>query len=276
MRIFFLQVISGYVQYILAPEMNNQYDDHNIASMEMIYGEGYLSAGADVEVAAIVEGLDLEGKLILDVGCGLGGELITLVKDHKAGHVHGIDIDTTVLERARWLVNREELADRITLTKTDPGPFPFDANQFDVVYATAVTCHFQTLEPFFKEVLRVLKPGGKLVGREWFKIADSQAYRDWDDMLRNRGLNFYFVDTDAFQSAMTQCGFTDVTIVDRTCVIAKLAMSAVSRVDNELKHNLITVLGIDGYQSCKNWTAIRAKALSDGGIGQGRFCASKG
>ncbi len=255
--------------------MKNQYDPKNIASMEMIYGEGYLSAGGDAGVAAIVGGLELAGKRVLAVGCGLGGELITLARDHKAGHVHGIDIDARVLGRARELVSRENLTDRISLTKTGPGPMPFDNNQFDIVYATAVTCHFQTLEPFFKEALRVLQTGGKIVGREWFRIADNPAYHAWDDWLRNQGLNFYFVGTEAFSASMTDCGFTDVSIIDRTAMIADLAVNAMTRVDNALKADLIRVLGNAGYQSCKNWTAIRARALTSGGIGQGQFCATR-
>ncbi len=39
--------------------MANNYDKTNIASMEMIYGEGYLSAGGDEDVARILDGLDV-------------------------------------------------------------------------------------------------------------------------------------------------------------------------------------------------------------------------
>lgn len=47
--------------------MSNNYDKTNIASMEMIYGEGYLSAGGDEDVARILDGLDVSGKQILAV-----------------------------------------------------------------------------------------------------------------------------------------------------------------------------------------------------------------
>ena len=104
---------------------SNRYDAQNIATMEMIYGEGYLSAGGDSEVAAILEGVPLSGARVLDLGCGLGGASITIVRDHHAAHVHGVDIDGKVLDRAAELVDREGLGERITLQQIEPGPLPF-------------------------------------------------------------------------------------------------------------------------------------------------------
>ena len=61
--------------------------------MEMLYGTGYLSMGGDDEVANIVAQVDVAGKDVLDIGCGLGGALIALTRNHHARHAHGIDID---------------------------------------------------------------------------------------------------------------------------------------------------------------------------------------
>ena len=251
--------------------MKNKYDQQNIVTMEMIYGEGYLSAGGDREVAAIVDGIDLAGKDILDIGCGLGGASITMARDHSARHVTGIDIDSAVLDRAAALVDKAELGAVITLNQVNPGPLPFENDQFNLAYVTAVTCHLQELKPFFEEVFRILKPGGVIVGCEWFKVENNQAYQTWDNLLRDRGLNFYFVDSDRFKSALSECGFEDVSISDRTGVIAGLAENAVDRVDNELKDDLLQALGEAGYETCRHWTAVRADALVAGGMGQGHF-----
>jgi 2-polyprenyl-3-methyl-5-hydroxy-6-metoxy-1,4-benzoquinol methylase len=50
----------------------NQYNRRNIETMEMLYGTGYLSMGGDDEVANIVARVEVAGKDVLDIGCGLG------------------------------------------------------------------------------------------------------------------------------------------------------------------------------------------------------------
>ncbi len=251
--------------------MTNNYDKQNIATMEMIYGQGYLSAGGDEAVAAIVDGLDLTDLDVLDVGCGLGGAVITLARDHHVNHVHGIDIDNAVLERASGLVEAANLNEKITLTQVEPGPFPLADEKFDVVYLTAVACHFQDVKPLFDEICRVLKPGGKIVGRDWLKIDQNREYQIWDEMLRSQGLNFYFIDDTSFSNSLICSGFSDVSVNDCTKEIALHAVDAVERVENELKTPLTEVLGDDGYKSCLHWTRIRADALTKGGIGQSYF-----
>ena len=252
--------------------MANNYDKTNIASMEMIYGEGYLSAGGDEDVARILDGLDVSGKQVLDAGCGLGGAAVTLARDHGAW-VTGLDIDSTVLARANELVEKANVGDRVVLKHFEPGPFPVEDNRFDLVYVTAVTCHVVDLVGFFKDIRRVLKQGGVVVGRDWFKISDNRRYRKWDSLLRDKGLNFHFVDMDTFRQALNESSFTKSRIMDRTDFIASLARDAVHRVDHDLAEGLRQVLGEQGYQDCRKWTEIRADALAHGGIGQSQFRA---
>lgn len=243
--------------------------------MEMIYGEGYLSAGGDQEVARILEGIDVSGKQVLDVGCGLGGAAVTLAQDHRAW-VTGLDIDATVLVRARELVEKADVSERVTLKQFEPGRLPEEDNRFDLVYVTAVACHIVDLVGFFRDIRRVLKADGMVVGQDWFRISDNQQYRKWDNLLRDRGLNFYFVDVHAFEQALGKSGFINPAMTECTDSIAELARGAVHRVDNELAGDLRRILGESAYQDCRKWTRTRADALSHGGIGQSRFRAEKG
>ena len=253
----------------------NQYDQRNIDTMEMLYGKGYLSMGGDDEVASIVEPVDVAGKTVLDIGCGLGGALIALVRNHAAGHVRGIDIDAGVLERAAALVNATGLQEQIELSQFEPGPLPLEDSSFDLVLLTAVSCHIEDLVPFFTEIRRVLRPGGKLVGGEWFRHCDNTAYQAWDELLRERGLNFYFVTTDEFQSALASSGFEDNSVVDRSAAMAALSQGYLSRVEQELRDRLLQAMGDDGYAALLKWTRTRANGLAQGGAGYGHFVAAK-
>ncbi|HCH99470.1 MAG TPA: SAM-dependent methyltransferase, partial [Alphaproteobacteria bacterium] len=56
------------------------YDDVHIALLEDIWGEGFLSPGGPDEVARVLEGLDLSGKTVLDIGCGSGAIAVLLAR----------------------------------------------------------------------------------------------------------------------------------------------------------------------------------------------------
>jgi ubiquinone/menaquinone biosynthesis C-methylase UbiE len=243
--------------------------------MELIYGEGYLSAGGDQEISRIFEGIQVRGMEILDVGCGLGGAAVALAKIHDAGKVYGIDVEESVLIRARQLVKRESVENQISLIHVEPGKLQFPDQSFDIVHVTAVACHFDNLNPLFSEILRVLKPGGVIVGRDWFKLAENEEFQIWDRLLRDKGLNFFFVTTEIFQRALVNNGFDHVEMTDRSLDMAEMARDAEISVDVELKDSLISVLGEEGYEDCRRWTKIRARALTNGGIGQFRFIGYK-
>ena len=254
--------------------MANKYDQANIETMELLYGPGYLSMGGDDEVARIVGPVEVEDKTVLDIGCGMGGAAITLVRDHAAKHVSGIDLDAGLLARAEELVDQAGLHGRIDLSRVEPGPLPFEDAYFELVYLTAVSCHIQDLVPFLAEIRRVIHPGGQMVGGEWFIYEDNEYYRRWDEMLRKRGLNFYFVTHTDFVEALEAAGFTQVDFVDQSTRTAGLASGYLERSQNELRESLLQRMDEAGFDAHIEWTRIRAEGLSRGGSGYGHFVAT--
>ncbi len=84
-----------------------------------------------------------KGDRLLDAGCGRGDFL-------KAFREMGLDACGIDIEKP-GSCNFER--DR----------FPFEDNFFDVVFSKSVIEHLRTPDNFLKEILRVLKPGGKLI-----------------------------------------------------------------------------------------------------------------
>lgn len=244
----------------------NQYDQRNIETMETVYGRGYLSAGGDAEVAKVLEQFNLSGKRILDLGCGLGGASVTMARDLGATEVVGYDIDDEVLKRAKLLIDDNQVGEQVNLIKGEPGPLIFDDDSYDLVYIAAVACHMEDINEFLREAVRVIKPGGWLAGSDWMVRETNPAYYVWDNMLRERGLNFYFVDPGAFETALETSGLSDVRLVDRTDAFAGLATLANQRVEGELKSGLIASLGDEGYRSFRHWTRVRYDGLSQGAM----------
>jgi phosphoethanolamine N-methyltransferase len=253
----------------------NSYDHRNIDTMEMVYGKGYLSAGGDAEVVRIFEGINVENSRILDCGCGLGGAAVAMAETLNPNEVVGYDIDEVVLSRAQTLVDDKGLSDKITLLRGEPGPLPFSEGEFDVVYVTAVSCHLKELSQFFEDVFRVLKPGGWIVGSEWMIRERNPAFQNFDDLLRNRGLNFYFVAALPFENALKKAGFSTISLVDRTDAFTEFSRIGRDHVMGELKPVLQSTLGGDGYEDFLYWTEVRYAGLADGGLLQQHFRGQK-
>ena len=100
------------------------YPPRMIAMLEAVWGEGFLSPGGPDEVARVVGDHNLAGKTVLDIGCGVGGIDLALVVRHGAGYMLGIDVEDSVLDRARTLIANADLVGRIGVAKVAPGPLP--------------------------------------------------------------------------------------------------------------------------------------------------------
>ena len=100
----------------------HQYSDAAINSIEMVYGEGVLSPGGEHAVRSIVNSLNLSNCSILDVGCGLGGVLVALIKNHNASYVHGIDLEASVLERAAKRIEIAGITSQVKLERVSLAP----------------------------------------------------------------------------------------------------------------------------------------------------------
>ena len=63
--------------------MSNEvlYDQEVIAFLEELWGDGFLSPGGVDEVHRILNGVSIEGKTVIDIGCGSGACAILLAKD---------------------------------------------------------------------------------------------------------------------------------------------------------------------------------------------------
>ncbi len=128
---------------------------------QLIWGDGFLSPGGEEHLAEIVKGLDLTDKLVLDIGCAIGGFDVALAKTYGA-RVVGLDVEASLVEQGKQRVANAGLSERVDLQVYEPGPLPFPDAIFDVVFGKDSWIHIADKRGFFAEVFRVLKPGGIL------------------------------------------------------------------------------------------------------------------
>lgn len=200
----------------------DHYPDRLIAMLEAIWGEGFLSPGGADEVARVLEGHDLGGKSVLDIGCGAGGVDIALVRNHGAGYVTGIDVEDPVLNRARALVTEQGLDDRIGLAKVAPGPFPFAPGSFDVVFSKDAIIHIPDKHTLMRDVFRVLRPGGWFIASDWL-IGTETPSQQMLDYIKSEGLDFGMATPERYLAAMAEAGFRNCQAVSRNAWYRKQA-----------------------------------------------------
>lgn len=107
------------------------------------------------------------GQAVLDVGCGTGVFLPTLVQAvEPTGRVVGIDYAGALLEEARERMLSEGLSNRVSLIKADASRLPFPNGSFDAAHAERVLMHLEDPETALQEIRRVVRAGGWIVVAE--------------------------------------------------------------------------------------------------------------
>ena len=107
-------------------------------------------------------------KLILDIATGTGDFAIEALSLNPE-KIIGVDISEGMLSIGREKLIKKNLTDKIELLSGDSEVLPFEDNFFDAVIVSFGVRNFENLEKGLSDMLRVLKPGGKVVILEFSK-----------------------------------------------------------------------------------------------------------
>lgn len=106
-------------------------------------------------------------KIILDVATGTGDFALEIYKRLKPEKIIGIDISKGMLKIGEGKINKKGLSQIIEFQKGDSEQLNFGSNYFDAVTVAFGVRNFENLKNGLKEMLRVLKPTGKLIVLEF-------------------------------------------------------------------------------------------------------------
>lgn len=224
------------------------YPPRMIAMLEAVWGEGFLSPGGAEEVARVVGHHDLTDKTVLDIGCGAGGIDIALVRNHGAGYVVGLDVEDSVLDRARALIGAAGLVGRIGVVKVAPGPLPFPPAAFDVVFSKDSIVHIPDKHALMAEVFRVLRPGGWFFASDWLIGTEGTPSPEMAAYIAAEGLDFGMATPARYAAAMTGAGFRNVRTVSRNLWYREQARGELARLQGAEGQAVAAVVGADFVQ----------------------------
>ncbi|MEX1233880.1 MAG: methyltransferase domain-containing protein [Roseovarius sp.] len=203
------------------------YDKGHMSFLEMLWGEGYLSPGGPEEVARVLEGLDLNGARVLDIGCGSGASTLSLAQSHGAAHVTGIDVEEDVVAAARARIEAADATAEVTIQMVTPGPFPHGDEAFDVVFSKDSIIHIPDKEFLAREAARVLAPGGWFAASDWMIAGDTPT----DQMtayLALEDLDFQMASPARYRAALEAAGFVNITLTNRNAWYLEVARGELS------------------------------------------------
>ncbi len=244
-----------------------------IGMLELIWGQGFLIPAGTENVRRTVAGLDLRDKLVLDIGSGIGGPALVLAGEMGA-RVVGIDLEGPLVARARAYADAAGLSGRVEFRQASVGPLALDDESFDVVYSSGVFTQVEDKLAMFKEVFRVLKPGGVLTCYDWMK-GDQPYGADMRAWFELEGLTYAMETLEAHGRILRQAGFADIELADDRQAYRDLCHREYDEMQGPLKARMIELLGREQQEHfLENWRAM-VVVLDKGELRPGFYRARK-
>jgi ubiquinone/menaquinone biosynthesis C-methylase UbiE len=150
------------------------------ASAAEVYETFFLPALFQQWAGRVADAADIHpGQRVLDVACGTG-VLARAVADRvgSAGSVAGVDVNDGMLAVAR------RKAPAIAWKQASAEALPFDNDSFDAVVSQFGLMFFADRCAALKEMLRVVRPGGRLAVAVWDSLEHTPGYAAMTDLLQ--------------------------------------------------------------------------------------------
>ena len=141
---------------------------------------------------------DAKGKEVLEIGVGLGADHQRFAE--AGAKLHGIDLTPRAIEHTRRRLGLFGLESDLRVGNAEALPFPDES--FDLVYSWGVIHHSPDTPAAAREILRVLKPGGRfavmiyhrysLIGLMlWLRYGPKSLDRVYAEHLESPGTKAY-------------------------------------------------------------------------------------
>ncbi len=179
-----------------------------------------LSCGNPLALAGI-----REGEVVIDLGCGGGMDVFLAArKVGSSGRVIGIDMTPEMLERAR--VGQQKLGlKNVDFYQSTIDMLPLPDNSADCVISNCVINLVPNKLAVFREILRVLKPGGRVA------ISDIALKRELPGEVKQSveayvGCISGAILIDEYRGLLEQAGFASVVVTDTGSDLNAYAMAS--------------------------------------------------
>lgn len=225
-------------------KLSNLYSPHFLRLLQIIYGtENVISQGGLESIDDMFSGINLEGKKMLDVGCGFGGEALYLAQQYHV-NIIGVEKEPYMIVQAEKIKAKQtsplkgQVSFQIMVVATTLKEFP--DNTFDIVYCKEVMYHvpINRKQELINEMYRVLKPGGQLVTAEW--ICSTSPGQRLKNAVKVEGF-CHFISAKEYLAMLNQANFRIITFRDVTKEHIAYSLKDIQRLkkaENQIRQEL--------------------------------------
>ena len=254
---------------------DGEYGKKQINTLEMIWGEGFLSPGGNDEIDLVLNNKSIKNMQILDIGCGAGSAAFHFINKHSVGHVTAVDIEKEVIDRANELKTNYNLDKFVDFKVIEPGPLDFKDASFEMVFSKDTFLHIVDKEKLAEDLFRVIKPGGFLCVSDWMRVDDNPPSTLMKEYIQMEGLSMNMCSLQRYSKALKNAGFENIQLRDRNDWYLEEAKRELNDLQSVYYKKLIDILGKeDADLTIKIWEKM-VEVLSTGEHRPGHFYAEK-
>ena len=102
----------------------------------------------------------LEGKKVLDLGCGIGGDAIVLGEKWNVSEFYGIDVNQQSIDTIIHFISKYKTNIQYKFIESYAEKMPFENDFFDAIISIDTFEHVRSVKETLLECNRILKKGG--------------------------------------------------------------------------------------------------------------------
>jgi SAM-dependent methyltransferase len=149
------------------------------------------------------------------------------------------------------------------------------SSTFDMVFTKDAMVHIPDKAALYKEVLRVLKPGGHFIAADWLWAEGAESSPVVQAWLSKGPLKFAFTTPAEATVAMRQAGFLDAAVTDRRHLLQTSNREEIETLEGPARQRLAAIVGEDMALSRLASARGRQRALDSGNLIPSHFSGQK-
>ena len=211
----------------------------------------------------------LKSPIIVDLGCGPG--LLTQKIFIKTPEVKiiGVDPSRKMLKYASKNVNNKNFETRLGSSEE----IPVTSETSDIIVSRFSLIYWSKPRESFKEINRVLKPGGIIAFTDWLQVGN-MTEDEW--IALNSFMAFPYLETlEGYVDILKNTGFEIILTEDESDDFAKHCHMYQTMLRKDLKHDIIKNYGPEMFEAADSGLNLWVQAADSRKVGRGRTICKK-